>query len=241
MNRTQLARLCQQAEHEYAGVRCGIMDQFVGLHAERGHALLLDCRSLDFTLLPLPEEVRLVACNTMVKHELAGGEYNRRRADCEEAVRLLSPALSRIHALRDVAISQLEEHERELPDRIYRRARHVVTENARTQDAAVALREGDLERFGRRLAESHASLRDDYEVSCTELDQMVEIANRQRGVRGSRMTGGGFGGCTVSIVDAQFAEEFRAHVAAEYERTTGLRPQITILEAAPAAAEVLLS
>jgi galactokinase len=241
MNRTQLARLCQQAEHDYAGVRCGIMDQFVALHATRGHALLLDCRSLDFTLLPLPGDVRLVACNTMVKHKLAAGEYNRRRADCEDAVRLFASHLSGVRALRDVSRSQLAEYERKLPDRVFRRARHVVTENARTQDAAAALREGDLERFGRRLGESHTSLREDYEVSCAELDQMVEIANRQRGVHGSRMTGGGFGGCTVSIVDAQFAEEFRGQVASEYERATGLRPQVLILEAAPAAGEVHLS
>lgn len=240
MDRAQAARLCQRAEHEYAGLRCGIMDQFVALHGASGHALLLDCRSLDYTLLPLPEDLRLVTCHTMVKHALAATEYNRRRAECEEAVRLLSTFLPGIHALRDVSISELEECGRGLPERIHRRARHVVTENARTEDAATALRDGDLARLGRRMAESHASLRDEYEVSCTELDLMVEIAARQRGMYGSRMTGGGFGGCTVSIVDAHYAEAFGARVAAEYQHVTGLRPQIFVLAAAPAAEEVAL-
>lgn len=241
VERAQLARLCQQAEHEYAGVRCGIMDQFIALHGVAGHALLLDCRSLEYTLLRVPTDLRLVTCHTMVKHELAEGEYNQRRADCEGAVRLLSACLPGIRALRDVSLAQLEEHRRALPDRIYRRARHVVTENARTQDAAAALRDGDLRRFGQCMAGSHASLRDDYEVSCQELDLMVEIASRQRGVSGARMIGGGFGGCVVSVVDARCAEEFRAAVTAEYASATGVQPQVFILEAAAAAGEVVLT
>jgi galactokinase len=238
VERVQAARLCQQAEHEYAGVRCGIMDQFIAYHATEGHALLLDCRSLDFALLPLPREVRLLICNTMVKHELAGGEYNKRRADCEEAVRRLSAFLPGMNALRDVTPKQLEQHRSALPARIYRRARHVVTENARTEDAASALREGDLARFGRRMAESHASLRDDYEVSCAELDRMVEIASRQPGVYGARMTGGGFGGCTISLVDAEHTENARQQIVTEYERATGLQPQTFVCTAAAGAGEV---
>jgi len=241
MEPARLARICQQAEHEYAGVHCGIMDQFVALHGAAGHALLLDCRTLEYALVPLPEEVRLVTCNTMVRHQLAAGEYNQRRADCEEAVRLLSAHLPGVRGLRDVTPEQLEKCRRQLPERIFRRSRHVVTENARTEDAAAALRDGDLARLGRRMAESHASLRDDYEVSCKELDQMVEITSRQRGVLGTRMAGGGFGGCVVSVVDAQQAEGFRARVTEDYESAVGVRPQVFILDAAPAAGEVFLT
>jgi len=241
MEPARLARLCQQAEHEYAGVHCGIMDQFVALHGAAGHALLLDCRSLDYTLLRLPAHVRLVTCHTMVKHQLAAGEYNQRRADCEEAVQALSAHLTGVRALRDVTVEHLEECRHQLHERIFRRARHVVTENARTQDAAAALRDSDLARLGQRMAESHASLRDDYEVSCKELDRMVEITSRQRGVLGTRMTGGGFGGCVVSVVDAQHSEDFRAHVTEEYESAVGVRPQVFILDAASAAGEVVLS
>jgi galactokinase len=213
------------------------MDQFVALHGAAGHAMLLDCRSLRYDLLPLPASLRLVTCNTMVQRKLKD-EYNQRRADCEEAVRLLSARLPGIHALRDVTVAQLAEHGRELPERIYRRARHVVTENARTEEAAAALREGNLARFGQCMAESHASLRDDYDVSCRELDLMVSIAAPLPGVVGARMTGGGFGGCVVSLVDAHSAEAFRARVAEEYARQTGHTPQIFIFEAAPAATEV---
>jgi galactokinase len=237
MGPAQLAQLCQQAEHEYAGVRSGIMDQFVALHGAAGHALLLDCRSLQYELVPLPAELRLVTCNTMVQRTLKD-EYNQRRADCEEAVRLLSAPLPGIRALRDVSPAQLEQHRRALPERIYHRARHVVTENARTEDAAAALREGDLARFGRRMAESHASLRDDYEVSCKELDLMTSIAVSLPGVVGARLTGGGFGGCVVALVHTRHAEEFHARVADEYARQTGRLPQILVFEAAAAAGEV---
>jgi galactokinase len=191
-------------------------------------------------LVPLPAELRLVTCNTMVQRKLKD-EYNQRRADCEEAVRLLSARLPGIRALRDVSPAQLEEHRRALPERLYRRARHVVTENARTEDAAAALREGDLARFGRRMAESHASLRDDYEVSCKELDLMASIAASLPGVVGARLTGGGFGGCVVSLVHARHAEEFHARVADEYARQTGRLPQILVFEAGAGAGEVILN
>jgi galactokinase len=176
LDRVQLARLCRKAENEFVGARVGIMDQFVSLHGQKDHALLLDCRSLTFESLAIPDSVKLVICNTMVKHELAFGEYNRRRADCEEAVRRLATVLPGIRALRDVNLVQLEQHRALLSDVIYKRALHIVSEDERVLDSAQALRAGDIERFGKRMGESHRSLRDLYEVSCRELDLMVDLA-----------------------------------------------------------------
>jgi galactokinase len=239
LSRLELARLCQRAENEFVGARCGIMDQFVACHGQAGNALLLDCRSLEFTAAPLPAGVTLVACNTMVKHALTGGEYNTRRAECEEGVATMARSKPGLRSLRDITVEQLEAHRRELPDRIYRRCRHVVTENARTLQAAKCLGDGDLAALPRLMAESHASLRDDYAVSCRELDLLVEIAGQQPGLLGARMTGGGFGGCTVNLVRAEQVEEFRHCVAREYERRTNRAPEIYISTAAGGAGEVL--
>src|SRR5207244_3533062 len=158
--RPSLEHLCQKAENEFVGARCGIMDQFVSLHGRAGHALLLDCRSLQYELVPIPDSVKLVICNTMVKHELATGEYNRRRAECEEAVRCLSAVLPGIRALRDVNPEQLEKHRGVLPDTVWRRAHHVISENARVLQAVAALRGGNIKAFGKAMAASHESLRD---------------------------------------------------------------------------------
>jgi galactokinase len=174
----------------------------------------------------------------MVKHELASSAYNERRAQCEEGVRLLSQFYPNVRALRDVSIEQLEQHRSELPEVIYRRCRHVVTENARVLEAGEALERHDLERFGKLMAESHVSLRDDYEVSSDELDLMVELAQRLDGVYGARMTGGGFGGSTVNLVREEKAEEFRARVAEGYERITAIKPEIYICTAGKGAEEV---
>ncbi len=174
----ELALLCQRAENEFVGARVGIMDQFVSLFGQAQHALLLDCRSLEFKLLPLPDNVRLIICNTMVKHELASSAYNERREQCEMGVRVLAQFYPNVRALRDVTIEQLEEHRNELPGVIYRRCRHVVTENARVIEAGDALEQHDLDRFGRLMGASHVSLRDDYEVSSEELDLMVELAQQ---------------------------------------------------------------
>lgn len=238
VDRKQLARFCQEAENDFVGMRSGIMDQFIALHGRRSHALLLDCRSLDFELVRLPEAVRLVICNTGVKHQLAGSEYNRRRAECEEAVSALQRVLPGIRALRDVSREQLEEHRGLLSDVAYRRAEHVVCENQRVLDGARALRARDLRRFGRLMAESHHSLRDLYEVSCRELDVMVEIANQQPGLYGARMTGGGFGGATINLVEASSAAEFASSVAATYAKATGIAPQIYTCDPADGASRV---
>jgi galactokinase len=238
IDRRELALLCQKAENEFVGARVGIMDQFVSLFGEVQRALLLDCRSLEFKLLPLPDTVNLVICNTMVKHALASSAYNERRAQCEAGVKYLARFLPHVKALRDVTLEQLEEFGRDLPEVVYRRCRHVVTENARVLSAAEALEQHDLHRFGRLMAESHRSLRDDYEVSSKELDLMVDLAREVEGVYGARMTGGGFGGCTVNLVDVAKVKRFQQYVATEYERITMLRPEIYVCEASDGAEEI---
>jgi galactokinase len=238
LDRTEVARLGQRAENEFVGALCGIMDQFIACYGMAGHAVVLDCRSLEYRLAPLPPGVRLVIGNTMVHHELAGGEYNRRRAECQEGVRHLTRALPHIHSLRDVTLEDLKRHGHDLPDTIFRRCRHVITENARVEQAATALKHGELERFGRLMGESHASLRDDYEVSCVELDTMAAIAREQPGVYGSRMTGGGFGGCTISLVREENVEGFCAAVSRLYSQATGREPVIHVTNAAGGAGEV---
>jgi galactokinase len=235
IDRTKLALLCQRAENEYVGMRCGIMDQFVSCQGRAGHALLLDCRSLDYRTLKLPPRVRLVICNTMVKHKLQAGEYNVRRAECEEAVRKLASAMPGIRSLRDVSFEQLAEHRSLLSDTLYRRCRHIISENQRVRDVTDLFERGKTEGLRELMAASHESMRDDYEISCRELDAMVEIAGQQRGGYGARMTGGGFGGCTINFVDVEHATEFQRRVAAEYESAIGLRPDIYICEASQGA------
>ncbi|MEP6643319.1 MAG: galactokinase [Acidobacteriaceae bacterium] len=234
-----LAKLGQRAENDFVGAHVGIMDQFISCCGRAGHALLLDCRSLEYRLLPLPVGVSLVICNTMVKHSHAGGEYNARRAECEQGVRLLSRFLPGIQSLRDVNLPELERYAQELPEVIYRRCRHVIGENARVQQAASALSRGDLETFGRLMGESHRSLRDDYEVSCDELNLMVELAGKVKGVYGARMTGGGFGGCTINLVRDSSIAAFQREVADSYREATGLAPQIFVSAAADGASEVI--
>jgi galactokinase len=235
-----LAKLCQRAENNFVGTRCGIMDQFISCCGHARRALMLDCRSLDYRLLPLPPSVTLAICNTMVKHELARGEYNQRRAECEAGVSRLARDLPLVRALRDVTVADLERYGRDLPEPIYKRCRHVVSENARVLEAAGALERGDMAAFGRLMAESHCSLRDDYEVSCSELDLLVDLAGGVRGVFGSRMTGGGFGGCTINLVRTEQVGEFQRAVRQGYEQSTGRAPEIYISSAAEGAGEVAL-
>jgi galactokinase len=234
--RLELAKLCQAAEHEYVGTRCGIMDQFIAAFGVSGNALMLDCRSLEYQLIRVPPDLRLAVCNSMVRHEHASsGEYNLRRADCEAGVKLLAEHLPGIRALRDVGIADLEKYKHALPETIYRRCRHVVTENQRVLEAAKALQSGDAGEVGRLMYASHASLRDDYEVSCKELDLLVELAAATPGVCGARMTGGGFGGCTVNLVRGQCAAAFEAQMARTYQEATGIAPDIYICEPAQGA------
>jgi galactokinase len=238
IDRLELAKLCRRAENEFVGARVGIMDQFVSLHGKANKALLLDCRSLDYELRPMSTDTSLVVCNTMVKHELASSEYNQRREECEAGVKHLAQMLPNVAALRDVTLEQLEQYGKDMPEVIYRRCRHVVTENARVLEAAEALDREDLNRFGQLMYESHRSLRDDYEVSCEELDLMVELASKTEGVYGARMTGGGFGGCTVNLVAREQEETFKRFVAEGYECETSLKPEIFVCEPSEGAGEV---
>ena len=231
----EVALVCQKAEHQYTGTLCGIMDQFISCFGRVGHALLLDCRSLKHELLPLPEGYRIVICNTCVKHDLATSEYNNRRKDCEEAVAFLRTSMPSIRALRDVSLVELERHGRGMNERTYRRAHHVISENERTLEAATCLKAGEIERFGQLMVASHQSLRDDFEVSCKELDILASNAMQIEGVLGSRMTGGGFGGSTVTIVREASAAHFQQEIAARYLAATGITAQIYVCEAADGA------
>lgn len=234
-----LALAGQQAEHTYVGTMCGIMDQFVASLGREGHALLIDCRSLEATPVPLDTaRVAVVVSDTGVKHELSSSEYNVRREECARGAALLAERLPGVRELRDVSVEDFERHGGSLPDPVGRRCRHVVTENKRTLRAAEALRRGDLRETGRLMYESHDSLRDDYEVSCRELDLLVEIARGLPGVLGSRMTGGGFGGSTVSLVLRDSLGEFERAVSARYERETGAAPSILVTEAGGGAREL---
>jgi galactokinase len=242
IERITLAELCQRAENDYVGMRCGIMDQFASACGRAGHAMRLDCRSLEYQLLPLDRDaagaVRLLICNTMVRHSHAGGEYNRRREECEQGVRALARRLKGVTALRDVSPHALRAHQDALDPLIYRRCRHVVTENERVCAAAAALAAADLTRFGELMSDSHRSLRDDYQVSSDELDLMVRLAEQIDGLYGARMTGGGFGGCTVNLVRADAVQRFTALLAENYAKATGLDPEIYVCETADGACAV---
>jgi galactokinase len=234
----EVVKLSQRAEHKFAGTLCGIMDQFVATFGQAGNALLIDCRSLQYYPVPIPNDVRLVICNSMVKHELASGEYNKRRGDCENGVQVIRKYIPGIEALRDLSITDLEQYEPLLSPRVYRRCRHVVTENDRAQAAARAMGTGDSEEFGRLMYASHRSLKEDYQVSCEELDHLVEIASQCAGVYGARMTGGGFGGCTVNLVHMNAVAEFNRIVANEYRNATGITPNIYICQASQGAGPI---
>jgi galactokinase len=232
----ELARLAQQAENEYVGVHCGIMDQFASACGQRGRLLLLDCRSLDWRSLSLPGNAAIVIADTSVRRALAASGYNQRREACERAVRFFQGLDPAVRALRDVPPAQFEAHAGGLPQPVARRARHVVGEIARTRAAVKLLEGGDLAGFGELMDACHASLRDLYEVSCPELDLMAGIARGLPGCLGARLTGAGFGGCTVNLVERQQAAEFTRLLAEEYTRRSGLQPEIYACQAEDGAA-----
>ncbi len=232
----RLAAICRDAERVARGVRCGIMDPYTALHARSGQALLLDCRDLSVRFVPLPaDRISVVVADSGVRHSLAAGGYNDRRGECEAALARLNERGARLRSLRDLDASALASGARHLPPTLLRRARHVVTENARTQEAADSLARSDWARFGRLMTESHESLRKDYEVSCPELDALVEIALCARGVFGSRMTGGGFGGSTVTLVEPGSAKRVVETLATEYERRTGRKAEVRVVRPSGAA------
>jgi len=231
----QLALLGQKAENRYVGVNCGIMDQFASACGEAERLMLLDCRSLEYRSLPLPEGTVIVVADTTVRRKLTSGEYNDRRAACEEAVVLLKRNLPEIKSLRDISVEDFNRLSQTLPATVEKRARHVVEEIERTRQAIPMLEQGRTHEFGQLMNACHISLRDLYEVSVPELDTMVEIAQPLPGCFGARLTGGGFGGCTVNLVASAQAEAFARMLGPEYERRTGLHPEIYICQASQGA------
>jgi galactokinase len=243
VDRVTLALAGQEAEHTYVGAKVGIMDQFIAALGQAGHALLIDCRTLETKAIPIDTTETVIAiCDTRVKHELSASEYNTRRAECEQGVELLRRmGLHGIRALRDVSEADLEEYGGALPEVVGRRCRHVVTENARTLAAADALAGGRLEEMGQLMLASHASLSRDYEVSCRELDLLVAIAMSDAvggATLGARMTGGGFGGCTVNLVRRDALADFSETITREYTAATGQTPNIYVSEAGEGAKEI---
>ena len=225
-NPHEMALLGQKAENQWVGMQCGIMDQLISAAGEKDHALFIDCRSLETTAVPLPKGTVIVVMDTATRHEHAGGEYNTRRQQCEDAAQFFGAK-----ALRDVALAQFNEKSEQLEDVVMRRARHVITENERTIQAVEAMRNNDAAKLGQLMNESHDSMRDDFEITNSALDVMSEIAQKQESCFGARMTGGGFGGCAVALVGTEDVEQFVAVVGPEYEKQTGNTPQIYICSA----------
>ncbi len=240
LDKVEMVQLCQRAENTFVGVNCGIMDQFISGLGRKDHALFLDCRSLDYELVPLPagDEYKIVICNTAVKRGLVDSAYNERRSQCEQGVAGLQQFLPDIKALRDVTVNEFSQYKDNLDELVAKRCQHVVAENQRVEDSVVALKDGDISHFGQLMNQSHASLRDLYEVSCRELDLMVELAQAIDGVVGARMTGAGFGGCTVNLVKADAVEGFLAQVPEKYEEKTGITPEVYVCTAMDGAVEI---
>jgi len=226
IDRGDLARLCQRAETDFVGARCGIMDQFVISCCANDRAMMLDCRSLEFECVAMPANASLLVVDTGVSHRLPAGEYNSRREECEEAVALLASEIPQLTALRDLDLAQLEDKKKLLDDRHYRRCRHIVGEIQRVKDAYAALQRGDVRQLGELITASHVSLRDDYEISCAELDALVEIMNACPEVYGSRLVGGGFGGCAVCLVDTPHLDRVTDEVRTKYAEMLGRPPWV---------------
>jgi galactokinase len=238
MPRIEIALACKRAENGFVGAQSGIMDQYIACCGVKDHALMIDTRDLTSRAVPLPPDVRLVICNTMVKHSHAGGEYNQRRKEVEEGTRAIQQVNPSIRELRDATLEDLEAARSKMSDDAFRRCRHIITENARVQEAVAALAAGNMQRMGQLMAEAHASYRVDFQASCREADLLVELANQQPGIIGARLTGGGFGGCTVNLVEATHAEEFRKAIHDAYLQRSGIDADIYLCQAAAGASEV---
>jgi galactokinase len=237
----QMAQVCLKAEVNYVGVNCGIMDQFTSACGVKDRLLHLDCRSLEWTPLPLPQKTIIVVADTAIRRSLTDSAYNERHASCEEAVRILQGFLPDIYALRDVSLEQFQVYADRLPPLVAKRARHVVEEIARMEQVPGLLGKNDAAGFGELMNLCHASLRDLYEVSCPELDTMAALARTLPGCYGARLTGAGFGGCTVNLVDAALAASFVTQLPAGYEQATGLHPEVFICRAVDGAGVETLS
>ena len=239
IEKKELAFAGQQTEHKFVGTRSGIMDQFASVFGKKGNAMLLDCRSLEVEHVPInDDDIAIAVIDTKVKHNLASSEYNTRRAECEEGVEILRKQIPAVTSLRDVTSEMLNKFGDLLPDKIRRRCNHVVSENLRTESAADAFRRNDFAKAGELMNESHRSLRDDYEVSCAELDFLAETAANIQGVYGARMTGGGFGGCTVNLVEKTAVETLHEQSVKSYSEKFGMDPDFYIFRPADGASEV---
>jgi galactokinase len=235
----KIATICRRAENEYVGAQTGIMDQFVVAGGVEHRAMMLDCRSMKFELLPLPDEIRVVICNSMVKHQLSVGEYGDRRGEVEAGQAVLQKERKGIELLRDATLEDLEACRDRMSAASFARCKHIITENARVLKAREALLQGDMAQFGRLMVEAHASFRDDFAASCEEVDALVEIAVKQAGCFGARITGGGFGGCTVNVVSVEKAEAFVAAVREAYQKVTGITAECFVCEPADGALALL--
>ena len=231
----KLARLCQRVENEFGGANCGIMDQFISANGKENHALLLDCRDLSYRLAPLPADVALVIANTMVKHSIFGGDYPTRRRESEAACAIINSHRGGVPFLRDATLEDLEKWGSEMTPESLMRARHVISEDLRTVAASEALLKGDMKELGRLMAEAHTSYSGDFAGSCVEADLMVELANELPGLIGARLTGGGFGGCTINLVELSAAPAFAAELGKRYAAKTGITPEIHICHASDGA------
>lgn len=237
----EMAKISQKAEREYAGVNCGIMDQFASSMGKENHAIFLDCKTLDFSLVPLRlGNKKIVISNTNKKHALGSSKYNERRAECEKGLEILKSAMPEKKFLGEISKEEFDNHKHLITDEvILKRVTHVIEEDDRVLRAVDALKCGDIETFGKLMNSSHDSLRDNYEVSCFELDTMVDEARKIKGVIGSRMTGAGFGGCTVSIVDGASVDEYIEKVGKNYEKKTGIKPDFYVTETGDGGKEIL--
>ncbi len=242
IKRSELILMAQKAEHEFAGVMCGIMDQFASTFGKDGHVMKLDCRSLDYEYYPLTnDKVDIILCDTKVKHSLASSEYNIRRAECEKGVEILKKKYPGIVALRDVTPEMLESGKEEMEDNVYQRCHYVVHEKVRVENACQALLKDDFETFGKLMYETHDGLSKEYLVSCKELDVLVDIARKDANVLGSRMMGGGFGGCTINLIKKGGAEKFIETVVEEYPKLTGNDTEIYRVKISDGANRINLS
>lgn len=226
----EMAHLCRRAENNFVGVACGIMDQYVSCLGQKNYALFIDCRFTDYEPVPIKDHnYQVVICNSKIQRGLVNSEYNKRKEECKIAVEFFKHKLNReIRALRDISINEYERYQAQLPEVIARRARHVISENYRVLAGVQALRIGNYSAFGQLMIESHRSLRDDYEVSCTELDLLVDLALKQEGVLGARMTGAGFGGCTVNLLRREHIDAFEKTIKQGYKKITGILPDIYV-------------
>jgi galactokinase len=234
----KLARLCQRAENEFVGTSCGIMDQFISANGKENHALLLDCRDLSFKLAPIPDNVALVIANTMVKHSNLGGDYPTRRRESEAACAVIDSHRKNVPFLRDATLEDLDKWGNEMAPKSLMRARHVISEDLRTVAANEALMRGDMKELGRLMAEAHRSYSQDFEGSCEEADAMVEFAQGLPGLIGARLTGGGFGGCTVNLVEQKDAQAFAQELGRRYTAKFGILPEIHVCHASGGAHQI---